>query len=91
MGPVNDEAAPRIWGLPVTLNENMPAEATGLEPIFVAAREAAQVLRRNTLTLAVTDSHADEFTSNVLRFRAELRTSFPIYRPAGISVVTSLV
>ncbi len=89
MGPVNDEAAPRIWGLPVTLNERMPAEAAANEPIFVAAREAAQVLRRNTLTLAVTDSHASEFTSNVLRFRAELRTSFPIYRPAGISVVTS--
>lgn len=89
MGPVNDEAAPRIWGLPVTLNERMPAEAAANEPIFVAAREAAQVLRRNTLTLAVTDSHAEEFTSNVLRFRAELRTSFPIYRAAGISVVTS--
>ncbi len=89
MGPVNDEAAPRIWGLPVTLNEGMPAEAAANEPIFVAAREAAMVLRRNTLTLAVTDSHASEFTSNVLRFRAELRTAFPIFRPAGISVVTS--
>ncbi len=89
MGPVNDEAAPRIWGLPVTVNEGMPAEAAANEPIFVAAREAAMVLRRNTLTLAVTDSHASEFTSNVLRFRAELRTAFPIFRPAGISVITS--
>ena len=89
MGPVNDEAAPRIWGLPVTLNERMPAESATNEPIFVAAREAAMVLRRNQLSLAVTDSHASEFTSNVLRFRAELRTSFPIFRPAGISVVTS--
>lgn len=91
MGPVNDEAAPRIWGLPVTLNERMPAEAAANEPIFVASREAAMVLRRNTLSLAVTDSHASEFTSNVLRFRAEMRTSFPIFRPAGISVVTSAV
>ena len=91
MGPVNDEAAPRIWGLPVTLNERMPAEAAANEPIFVAAREAAMVLRRNALSLAVTDSHASEFTSNVLRFRAEMRTAFPIFRPAGISVVTSAV
>ncbi len=89
MGPVNDEAAPRIWGLPVTLNERMPAESAANEPIFVASREAAMVLRRNTLSLAVTDSHASEFTSNVLRFRAEMRTAFPIFRPAGISVITS--
>lgn len=89
LGGAAGDVANRLWGLPVTVNESMPAEAAAAEPIFVAAREAAMVTRRNSLTLAVTDSHADEFSKNILRFRAEMRTAFPIFRPAGISVVTS--
>lgn len=89
LGPPMNDAPNRLWGLPVTLNERMPAESAANECIAVVAREAAMVARAEALTVAVTDSHASEFTSNILRFRAEMDVAFPIFRPAGISVVTS--
>jgi HK97 family phage major capsid protein len=91
LGGAGGEVARRLWGLPVTVNQNMPAEAAAAEPIATVARESAMVARRNQVSLAVTDSHASEFTTNVLRFRAEQRIGFPIFRPAGITVVTSAV
>ena len=47
------------------------------------------VVRRNAISLAVSDSHASTFSANVLTFRAEQRVAFPIFRPAGISVITT--
>jgi HK97 family phage major capsid protein len=81
-------APARIWGVPVVQNENFPAHANPLEAIAIWAREAAMVVRRNSISLAVSDSHASTFSSNVLTFRAEQRVAFPIFRPAGITVVT---
>ena len=85
-----DVVAARLWGLPVTLNENMPAEANPNEAIFVAAREAAQVTRRNELRVSVSDSHGTTFAENVQTFKAEMRTAFVYWRPAGISVITTV-
>ncbi len=90
LGPPADVAAARLWGLPVTLNENMPAEANPNEAIFVAAREAAQVTRRNELRVSVSDSHGTTFAENVQTFKAEMRTAFVYWRPAGISVITTV-
>ncbi len=89
LGGPGSTAPPRLWGVPVTRNERFPAYAAANEPIAVWAREAAMVVRRNALTLAVSDSHASTFTSNVLTFRAEQRVAFPIFRPAAISVITT--
>lgn len=89
LGGPGNTAAPRIWGVPVVLNERFPAAANAAEAIAIWAREAAMVVRRNSVTLAVSDSHAETFTSNVLTFRAEERIAFPIFRPAGITVITT--
>lgn len=90
LGPPASEAATRLWGLPVTINERMPAEANPNEAIFVAAREAAEVTRRNELRLSVSDSHGTTFAENVLTFKAEMRTAFVYWRPAGISIISTL-
>jgi len=90
LGGPGNTAAPRIWGVPVTLNERFPAAANTNEAIAIWAREAAMVVRRNSISLAVSDSHASTFASNVLTFRAEERLAFPIFRPAGITVITTL-
>lgn len=82
-------AAPRIWGVPVVQNERFPAASAGNEAIAIWAREAAMVVRRNSISFAVSDSHGTTFTENVLTFRAEERLAFPIFRPAGITVVTT--
>jgi hypothetical protein len=87
-GGPGSTAPARIWGVPVVQNEGFPAHANPLEAIAIWAREAAMVVRRNSISLAVTDAHASTFSSNVLTFRAEQRVAFPIFRPAGITVVT---
>jgi len=88
LGGPGSTAPARLWGVPVVQNERFPAHANPLEAIAIWSREAAMVVRRNALSLAVSDSHASTFSSNVLTFRAEQRIGFPIFRPAGITVVT---
>ncbi len=88
LGGPGSTAPARLWGIPVVQNERFPAHANPLEAIAIWAREAAMVVRRNSLSLAVSDSHASTFSSNVLTFRAEQRVAFPIFRPAAITVVT---
>ena len=90
LGPPGNDAPARLWGLPVTQNERMPAEANPNEAIFVAAREAAEVVRRNELRVSVSDSHGTTFAENVQTFKAEMRTAFVFWRPAGISIVSTL-
>lgn len=89
LGGPGSTAPPRLWGVGVTQNENFPAYSAANEAIAVWAREAAMVVRRNAISLAVSDSHASTFTANVLTFRAEQRLAFPIFRPAAITVVTT--
>ncbi len=89
LGGPGSTAPARLWGRPVTQNENFPAYSAANEAIAVWAREAAMVVRRNAISLAVSDSHASTFSANVLTFRAEQRLAFPIFRPAAISVITT--
>lgn len=89
LGGPGSTAPARIWGIGVTQNERFPSATATNEAIAIWAREAAMVVRRNSLSLAVSDSHASTFSSNVLTFRAEQRVAFPIFRPAGITVITT--
>ena len=89
LGGPSAQAPARLWGLPIVQNEKFPAHAAGLEAIAIWSREAAMVTRRNQISLAVSDSHASTFSANVLTFRAEQRVAFPIFRPAGITVITT--
>jgi len=89
LGRPGEVTPARLWGRQVVSNEGFPAEANTAECIAVWAPEAAMVVRRNAITLAVSDSHAATFASNVLTFRAEERIGFPVFRPAGITVITA--
>lgn len=89
LGGPGAQAPARIWGLPVVQNEKFPAYVATNEAIAVWSRDAAMVVRRNQITLAVSDSHASTFSANVLTFRAEQRVAFPVFRPAGITVITT--
>ena len=89
LGGPGSQAPPRMWGLPIVQNERFPAYSAANEAIAVWSRDAAMVVRRNAITLAISDSHASTFSANVLTFRAEQRVAFPVFRPAGITVVTT--
>jgi HK97 family phage major capsid protein len=81
------EAGPeRIWGLEVRVTTNM-TENTGLVGAF---RPDAQIFRRGGIELAVSDSHASYFISNLLAVRAEERVALAVYRPASFCTVTGI-
>jgi HK97 family phage major capsid protein len=90
IAPATEGAAPRIWGLRVVTNQNMPAESAGNTPIVVGAfAQASQVWRRRAITLQVSDSHNDNFGRGILVVKATSRLAATHYRPAGYAVVTS--
>lgn len=90
LGPPSADAPLRVWGLPVILNENMPAIGATNEPALVGAfRTAAMFVRRSGIDLAVSDSHADFFATNKVMLRAEERAALAVFRPAGFATVTS--
>lgn len=92
-GSVNytgSDPAPRLWGLRVVLNANMPAQATNNKPVLVGAfGTSAMVVRRGGVELAVSDSHSTFFAENKLMLRAEEEVALCVFRPAGFAAVTS--
>lgn len=94
-GAVNYAAGdpvPRLWGLRVVLNANMPAQAATAKPVLVGAfRASAMVIRRGEIELAISDSHSTFFAENKVMLRAEEEVGLAVFRPAGFAAVTSAV
>lgn len=97
-------SGPRLWGLRVVLNTNMPAQSATNKVVLVGAfQTAAMVIRRSGagdtalnatdvgggITLAVSDSHGTFFAENKIMIRAEERLALAVWRPAGFATVTS--
>jgi HK97 family phage major capsid protein len=75
-----------LWGLPVVVTSAI-AQNTALVGAF---RTAAQVYRRNNLTVEASNSHADFFQKNLTAIRAEQRLALAVYRPNAFHAVTAL-
>lgn len=91
IAPATDEATPRVWGLRVVTNQSVPAEAPGAFPIIVGAfAQSSQIWRRQSITLAVSDSHEDNFGRGILVIRAVSRLAVTHYRAAGYELVESV-
>jgi HK97 family phage major capsid protein len=69
--------APRIWGLSVVPTTAM----TALSFLVGAFRQGATLWERQGTTLLMTDSHASNFTSNILTLLAERRAALAVWRP----------
>jgi HK97 family phage major capsid protein len=84
-GNPSDEAADRIWGLPVrqttAMNEN-----TGLVGDF----RFAEVLRREGVLVTVSTEHASYFIENKVAILAESRLALAVYRPTAFATVTGI-
>lgn len=90
LGPPSEDAPVRLWGIRGVLNENMPAQVATNKPVLVGAfEEGAMFVRRSEIELAMTDSHATDFTENKIRLRAEERAGLAVWRPASFAAVTS--
>ena len=86
-GGFGADAAPRIWGLKV-VPSTVIAEGTALVGKF-GGGEAAHVVMRQGVDLAVSDSHSDFFAKNQLAIRLTMRLGFPIYRAESFCSITN--
>jgi HK97 family phage major capsid protein len=78
----------QIWGLKV-----VPTTAIAAGTVLVGkfgGGEAANVVMRQGIELAVTDSHSDFFIKNQLAIRATMRVGFPVYRQAAFHKLTNM-
>lgn len=81
---VADGISPRVWGLTVVVTTNM-TEGTALVGAF---REGATLWERSGVDIYITDSHASNFTVNVLTMLAELRAGLSVWRPKAFVKLT---
>jgi HK97 family phage major capsid protein len=89
-GFVAGDPNPRLWGLRVVLNANMPAQsATNKAGLVGAFRASAMVARRGGIDLAISDSHDTFFAENKVMLRAEEEVALLVFRPAGFAAITS--
>ena len=87
-GGFGADATPRIWGLKVVPSTVMSA-GTMLVGKF-GGGDAAQVIMREGVDLAVSDSHSDFFAKNQLAIRLTMRLGFAIYRPTAFCSITNV-
>lgn len=74
------------WGVPV-LSTTAITAGTALTGAF---RTAAQIFRRQGLTIESTNSHASLFVSNIVTIRAEQRLALAVYQPAKFCAITAI-
>lgn len=67
----------RIWGLAVVVTTAIAANKF----LVGAFRMGATLWERQGTTILVTDSHASNFTSNILTILAEMRAALAVWRP----------
>lgn len=85
LGNPNDSAFNRVWGLPIVRSEALTAgTALVLDPFYF------RVKLRKGVTLAVSNSHGSNFTSNILVLRAHVRAGIERLREAAACTVTGL-
>jgi HK97 family phage major capsid protein len=79
-------AGDTYWGLRTVVTQAM-TENTALLGAFSTA---AQIFRRNNITVTMTNSNEDDFKNNLVAVRAEERLALAVYRPAAFGTVTGI-
>jgi len=84
LGNPNQPGPERIWGLQIVEGDVIP-ENTCLVGDFA---NFIQYFEKRGIEIDITDSHASEFISGILRIRASFRVALPVYRPAAFCSIT---
>lgn len=79
--------AASIWGLKVVPSTAI-SEGTVLVGRF-GGGEAAHVVMKQGIDIAVSDSHSDFFTKGKVAIRATMRVGFPVYRQGAFTKITN--
>ena len=86
-GAMGNAPVASIWGLKV-----VPTSAIAENTVLVGkfgGGEAAHVVMRQGMDIAVSDSHSDFFIKNQLAIRATMRVGFPVYRQQAFHKITN--
>jgi HK97 family phage major capsid protein len=86
-GGFGGDVAARLWGLKVVPSTAV-AEGTALVGKF-GGGDAAQIVTRQGVDLAVSDSHSDFFAKNQLAIRLTMRMGFVVYKPTAFCSITN--
>lgn len=81
---VNNGQPPRIWGLNVVSTTAITGTTfgtTGGTFLVGAFRTGATLWERTGVDIYATDSHASNFTSNIITLLAEIRAALTVWRP----------
>lgn len=76
-----------VWGLKV-----VPSTAISEGSVLVGrfgGGEAAHIVMKQGLDIAVSDSHSDFFTKGKVAIRATMRVGFPVYRQGAFTKITN--
>ena len=87
-GGFGDGVAPRLWGLPIVTSSAVNA-GTQMVGKF-GGGEAAHLVMRQGIDLAVSDSHSDFFLKGKLAIRATMRVGLVVYRPTAFCKLTQM-
>ena len=85
MGSPGEAPFSRVWGLPIAVSEALP-EGTAL----ILDTDYVRLKIRRDITMASTDSHADQFASNRLTLRAHVRCGLQVLREQAVCRLTGL-
>jgi len=86
LGNPADQAAQRLWGLPVTLTTGLGAAGTA----GVGDTSYAEVVEREGLTVEVSTEHSTYFTERKVAVMLYRRFAVADYRPSAFATVTGL-
>ena len=75
---------PPVWGLPTVVTPAVPVNTA----VVGAFRQAATVYRKGGIRIESTNSHATDFTSNLVTTRIEERVALAVRHPSAIVEVT---
>jgi HK97 family phage major capsid protein len=81
---VQQALSPRIWGLAVVVDTIFAAGTA----VVGAFRLGATLWERHGVRVLMTDSHASNFTSNILTILAEMRAALTVWRPGVFCRIT---
>ena len=85
-GSFSTELTRQLWGLPVALSPNLPAD----QAVVGAFKTQAQIWRKGGIVIQASNSHSDFFIKNLTAIRAEERLTLTVYRPGAFGVVDGL-
>jgi HK97 family phage major capsid protein len=86
-GGFGGDVAAKLWGLNVVPSTAI-AEGTALVGKF-GGGDAAQIVTRQGVDLAISDSHSDFFAKNQLAIRLTMRMGFVVYKPTAFCSITN--